>query len=266
MIYRYCTPAGFDILLNLRLKASQISEFNDPFELALGVQIKTAEANIQKDFEERPDLLADWKVTMREQKISFQEDSIEDIIQKVAAFQISDLRRVAELIRNEWNDKLGVACFSRDFDIIQMWAHYADDHKGIIIGIDEKVLTSKSEELFDIEYKNELTRIPVFANPENIPLYEPYIKQALHRKEEKWSYEKEVRVYIDLDKKSPDGRFYIGITADAVKEIYLGLRVHETTEIIAKEIVNRPKFRHLKLFKMSMHSDEYKLVRTKIEM
>lgn len=266
MIYRYCTPAGFDIPLNLRLKASQIFEFNDPFELAFDVQTETAKANIQKDFEERPDLLADWKVTLTEQKIPFQENSNEDVIQKVADFQISDLRRVVELIRNGWNDKVGVTCFSRAFDIIQMWAHYADNHKGIVIGIDENVLTSKSEELFNIEYENEFTRIPVFANPENIALCEPYIKQALHRKEKRWHYEEEVRFYINLDEKSSDGRFYIDITADAVKEIYLGLRVHETTEIIAKEIVNRPEFRHLKLFKMRMLSDEYKLVRTIIEM
>jgi hypothetical protein len=265
MIYRYCTPAGFDIPLNLRLRASQIYEFNDPFELAFGIQTETATANVRKDYKERPGLLTPWKVMLKEQNISFQEDSVEDVIEKIAKFQISDLRRVGKIIRDRWNDKLGVSCFSRSFDIVQMWAHYADNHKGIVIGIDEKVVTSNPEELADIEYDNEFVRIPVFANPDRMDLYEPYIKKALHRKEKKWHYEEEVRFYIGLDEKNPGGRFYKDISAKSITEIYLGLRAHETTEIIAKDIAGRERFRHLKIFKMTVHPDEYKLVPIQIE-
>jgi len=260
MIYRYCTPAGFDIPLNLRLRASRIYEFNDPFELAFGIQTETAGDNVKKDFEEGLELLTQWKVKLKEQNISFKEDSIEDLIEKVVDFQISDLRRVVKLLRDQWNETHGVSCFSKFPDIIQMWAHYADYHKGIVIGLDEKVLTSNPEELADIIYDNEFIRIPVFANPNNIALYEPYIKNILHRKEERWGYEKEVRVYINLEEKSLDGRFYRDIPAEAVKEIYLGLRTDETTEIIAKEIANREKYKHLNVFKMTVHPDEYKLV------
>ena len=260
MIYRYCNLAGFDIPLKLRLRASRIDEFNDPFELAFGIQTETAGDNIRKDFEEGGELLTQWKVKLKEQNISFNEDSFEDFIEKVADFQISDLRKASKHLRDYWKDKIGVSCFSRCPDIIQMWAHYADNHKGIVIGLDEKVLTSNPEELADIIYDNEFIRIPVFATPNNIALYEPYIKNILHRKEEKWGYEKEVRVYINLEEKSLDGRFYRDIPAKAVKEIYLGLRTDETTEIIANEIANREKYKHLNVFKMNVHPDEYKLV------
>ena len=261
IIYRYCTPAGFDIPLNLRLRASRIDELNDPFELAFGIQTETARADVKKDFEESLELLTQWEVILKEQNISFKEDSIEDLIEKVVDFQISDLRRVVKLLQDQWKETHGVSCFSKFPDIIQMWAHYADNHKGLVIGLDEKVLTSNpEEELAIIKYDNDFIRIPVFANPNNIALYAPYITETFKRKEEKWGYEKEVRVYINLEEKSLDGRFYRNIPAEAVKEIYLGLQTDETTEIIAKEIANREKYKHLNVFKMNVHPDEYKLV------
>jgi hypothetical protein len=260
MIYRYCKQTGFDILLNLRLRASKISEFNDPFELAFGIETETALENIRKDYQERPRLINAWKLTLREHKVNFDENSIEDIIGKVAEFQISDLRRVGKLVQDSWKEKMGVTCFSRKKDIIQMWAHYADDHRGIVIGIDESKIMTDPKELAEVEYGKDFVRMPVFANPEKIDLYESHIRNALHRKEKMWEYESEVRFYINLNEKSSDGQYYKHISAESIKEIYLGLRANETTEIIAKEISKRSNFKHLKVLQMSLHPDKFELV------
>jgi hypothetical protein len=259
MIYRYCSTSGFDILLNNRLRASKIFEFNDPFELAFGIDTSSAVSNVRKDYYDRPALLDAWKTLLREQQIEFAQDSAQDIIEKIAAFQIFDLRRIGKQIREGWNEKMGVACFSREFDIIQMWAHYADNHKGIVIGIDETEIMSDPRQLAEVEYNDEFVCFPVFANPERLALYEPYIMQAFHRKEKRWQYEKEVRFYINLDEKASDGHYYKDIPASSIKVVYLGLRAHETTKIIAKEIASRPHFAHLNVFQMEIEPDKYKL-------
>jgi hypothetical protein len=264
MIYRYCSIAGFDILLNKRIRAAKIFEFNDPFELAFGIDASSAIPNIKKDFEERPKLFRIAKTLLREQKIQFDAESTQDIIEKLAAFQIFDLRRIGKQIRENWNEKMGVACFSREFDIIQMWAHYSDNHKGIVVGINETEIMSDPKQLSEVEYNDEFVCFPVYANPDRLNLLEPYIMQAFHRKEKNWHYEKEVRFYINLDEKAPDGHYYKEIPASSIKTVYLGLRAHETTLIVAKEIAKRTEFSHLKVFQMAIEQDQYKLTPNRI--
>jgi hypothetical protein len=261
MIYRYCTTCGFDIHLKLRLKASLISDFNDPFELDFGINTVTAKENILGDLNENPGLIKPWVATLKEQGIEVDEASIDDVVEKMRAFQIRDLRRVGKDIRNRWLKTLGVCCFSRQFDIIQMWAHYSDNHKGIVVGFDESKLTKVSAEIAEIEYRDDKVQLPVHADPRKIKVFEPLIKSTLHRKEIKWKYEEEVRIYVGIDEKDVDGNYYYnGVPPESIREIYLGLRSPETTEIVAKDLDRRPHFSHLKVFKMDVSDDEYKLV------
>ena len=52
MLYKYCTTGGFDILLNSRLKAARIEDFNDPFELVFGVNKDNALDTIRKEYDD----------------------------------------------------------------------------------------------------------------------------------------------------------------------------------------------------------------------
>ncbi len=98
--------------------------------------------------------------------------------------------------------------------------------------------------------------IPIIANPKNIKQHEKYFKDAINRKETNWGYEKEVRFFANFDEKDE----HRTISTSSIKEIYLGLRSHETTEIIAKSIKQRDKYKHLRIYKMYKHESAYKLI------
>lgn len=260
MIYKYCTTDGFDILLKARLKAARIKDFNDPFEIMFGVDEETALDKIKKEYEDNENIVNFWKLLLNDQTIEHDRNSVEDIINKITEFQIKSLKKGIQKIRENWDEKKGIVCLSESADIIQMWAHYTDNHKGIVIGFDEKQFVENEEGLVKVCYQDEMVLLPVTATPEGLDQYEEYIVNVLMTKESNWRYEKEVRLYVDLDEKDVDGNYYVKIPPSSIIEIYLGLRSDETTEIIAKSIKQRTGYRHLRIYKMKKHESSFKLV------
>lgn len=256
MLYKYCKTDGFDILLQSRLKATRIEKFNDPFELVFGVDKDTALENIKREFKEDTGLSKKWESLLADQKIQFDKNTPEDIVEKVTHFQIKDFAKIAKEIRKYWNEKMGIVCLSELPDVIQMWAHYTENHRGIVVGIEESEFVKDKEALVTVCYRDKMVLFPITAIPENLNQYEKYFLDVIRRKESNWNYEKEVRLYVTLDEKDDH---YI-MPASSIKEIYLGLRSHETTEIIAKSIKQRDEYNHLKIYKMDRHGSAYKLV------
>ncbi|HET6515229.1 MAG TPA: hypothetical protein VFG09_08715 [Thermodesulfovibrionales bacterium] len=135
MIYKYCRIDGFDILINSRLRLSRIAGLNDPFELAFGIDEDGAYLNIQNEYREDPYLMQTWISVLDERGISYDQASPADILDKFTEFQISDFRSLPNILRERWNQSMGIACMSEAVDVIQMWAHYTDNHKGIVVGL-----------------------------------------------------------------------------------------------------------------------------------
>lgn len=254
MLYKYCKTDGFDILLQSRLKVSSIEKFNDPFEISFGVDKDSALEIVKNEFKEEPRLINEWKHLLDIQNIQFNKSSPEDIVNKVAHFQIRDFARIAKEMREDWNKNLGLVCLSKYPDIIQMWAHYTDNHRGIVVGIEEnECIEAKS--LITIVYK-EMVLFQITASPKNMYKYDKCFQDVISRKEESWGYEKEVRFFRDYNK---EDEYYV-IPASSIKEIYLGLRSHETTEIVAKSIKQRDEYKHLKIYKMEIDESAYALI------
>lgn len=260
MLYIYCKSDGFDILKNCRLRLNRFENFNDPFELVFGIDEDTASSNIKRDYEEAPNIINAWAQTLDDQHISYDKSSTEDILEKFAKFQINDFDRVREIIWAGWNEKMGIACFSESPDIIQMWAHYTENHRGIVIGIEESEFVKDKEALVTVCYRDNMVLFPITGIPERLDQNTiKFIPEVVGRKESNWSYEKEIRIYIRLDEKDADGNYYFKIPASSIKEIYLGLRSDETTKLIADCIKQREEYKHLKIYKMRKHKSAYKL-------
>ncbi len=229
LYYKYCNSDGFDILLNSRLKTTRASEFNDPFDLAFGIDFEeTGSEKIE------PGLTKKWIL-----------ESIEKTMDSL-------------------NEKFGIACFSRCPDIIQMWSHYAENHRGIVIGLEEDEFVGDRAKLVEVKYRKDMVMLPYTAS---IPMskqvekeYEKRFRIVMGRKESGWSYEEEVRIYAELKEQDKDGNYYVEIPPSSIREIYLGLRSPETSEIIARALKQKKEFRHLKIFKMEKSTREYKLI------
>jgi hypothetical protein len=261
MLYKYCNTNGFDILKNSRLRLSRIDSFNDPFELILGVDEDSALINIKKEHEENSEIINEWMEILSQQNITYDEASPVDILEKFAKFQIGDFKRVLKMLWEDWDQKKGIVCLSESMDVIQMWAHYTDSHKGIVVGLDEGEFIKDKEAIITVCYRDKMVLFPVPGSLDKLGQYAPkYIIEVLRRKETNWSYEKEIRIYGDLNEKEADGHYYINIPSSSIKEIYLGIRSDSMTELIASCIKKRDEYKHLKIFKMTKHASAYKLV------
>jgi hypothetical protein len=151
---------------------------------------------------------------------------------------------------------MGVLCLSKQYNIIQMWGHYANNHKGIVIGIDESMF---GEAIKEVDYKDQIVCLHISTILDEA-YYEGCIKDIISQKETKWSYEQEVRVYVFLEEKEPDGHYYFKLPPSAIKEVYLGLRADEMTKLLANAIRQKEEYRHLKLYEMKKHNKDYGLI------
>jgi len=107
---------------------------------------------------------------------------------------ISEVQR--ELIQQ--NDK-GICCFSADVDNPLMWSHYAEQHKGIVIGY--CVDRTPKPELHKIEYGGDRTlkssRVVKALLENDLTAQKVLNTKALLQKAELWKYENEWRLFGD---------------------------------------------------------------------
>ena len=129
------------------------------------------------------------------------------------------------------------------------------------MGIDENQIVNDKEILITVCYRDNMVLFPVTGVIDNFDKnIIKYFREVLGRNEIKWSYEKEIRLYVSLDEKDQDGNYYIEIPASSIREIYLGLRSSEDTRLLAKSIKQKDEYKHLKIFEMVRHESAYKLI------
>jgi len=92
----------------------------------------SAHLNIHNEYQKDPGIIQVWSSILTEQGVSYDRASPTDILDKFTKFQVSDFRRLPRILRENWNRNMGIACMSEAMDVIQMWAHYTDNHKGVM--------------------------------------------------------------------------------------------------------------------------------------
>ena len=259
MLYKYCDTNGFGILEKSKLRLTKFESFNDPFELVFGIDEDSAPSNIKREYEEDPNVINKWKTILDEQNMVYDNNSLNDIIEKYTEFIIIDHKNIPNILKKQWNDTIGIVCLSETMDVIQMWAHYADNHKGIVVGIDENEIVKDKETLITVCYRDKMVLLPVADLDFNKNIIK-YIPDALSRKETKWSYEKEIRLYGYLEEIDEDRQYYVDISPLAIKEIYLGLRSSQETKLRAKIFKQSNEYQHLIICEMKKHEKAFKLI------
>src|SRR5579863_1779231 len=112
----------------------------------------------------------------------------------------------------------GVLCFSEEWNDILQWAHYADRHRGVCLGLD---IAGSSAKFGKVRYVSE--KDSRLEKPD-----EGYVWRCLTTKFECWSYEREWRVFTTLKEgfwSDSAGReiFFVDFGKELVlKEVLLG--------------------------------------------
>ncbi|MDP3684946.1 MAG: hypothetical protein Q8S01_13545, partial [Ignavibacteria bacterium] len=129
----------YDILINNRLHCSNIIDFNDPYE---GLFVVKYLLKIQRTLRKENGRL------IRTVRGIWEELSLLDPRVKIIVDAI-DKKRVCSLSRKK-ND-------------VQLWAHYANGHRGIAIELD-----IPDDKVFKINYIDNLAELPLSPDSKNI--------------------------------------------------------------------------------------------------
>lgn len=121
--------------------------------------------------------------------------------------------------RDELNEHKGLICLSRSWSNPLLWGHYAEKHTGMALGFDVN-----PEFLAEVIYAKTPLKIPI-DKKSNLPvLSEELMNKLLRTKFYDWKYENEVRVFIELDRKTKEsGMYYYEFSSDfQLREVILG--------------------------------------------
>lgn len=190
MLYKYLSPNRLEVLENLEIRFTQPRALNDPFEASPLLDISPE----TKDFVEQIEREAQdiWKNVPTEDKTPENHKKLQDTISE--ALEKTSPSSAGVGLMDEVNQKLGVLSLSRTFSNLLMWSHYAESHKGFVIGLDE------SHEFFHQRTYQGLKSAPnkiSYTTQRSITHVSDsdFYAKLLCEKPIDWAYEEEVRIF-----------------------------------------------------------------------
>jgi hypothetical protein len=254
ILYKYCDQLGVvKILGALELKLPYISEVNDPLECLPFFYCPDDKAAIEKRYlsvlnRRNLPISANYRRKLDE---LFEAGEIQKTLAE------SSLKTQKNL--NRKNCLLSVSKTARD---TVMWAHYADKHKGVVIGIDfDKFFPKNGIKMYRVDYSEQRPEMNVLDNDEEEDVSVKYMKTLLTKSVE-WRYEREFRV-IFLDTylmaleqqglarlKELNGKktWYLRLNPESIKEIIFGLYTEESLKLAIGKLIKQSELQHIKLY------------------
>lgn len=110
------------------------------------------------------------------------------------ALEAKEERIALRKMRRHLNVGNGVICMSKDWDSPLMWAHYAESHKGVVLGFDVP-----DQAFYQVEYTKKRPTLADMGLNTLDDITPEDIKRLIRTKAEGWSYEQEYRAYIGLN-------------------------------------------------------------------
>ena len=158
----------------------------------------------------------------------------------------------------------GICSFSKARKNQLMWAHYADEHRGVCIGFKEHLIRTQDSNIFplDVTYQDEY---PVKEITKRFNHYEQFpgenslksiagdiLYSVLRTKYTSWSYERERRLVTE----KPQA---VKFDPQAVNSIAFGLRMSERDKQTLKQLLSGPVWQHVKWFQAIKSKTKYAL-------
>jgi hypothetical protein len=145
----------------------------------------------------------------------------------------ADAQKRFAKIREQFSERIGLVCFSRNWDNLLLWSHYGDKHKGICLGFD-----IPDDLLITVRYVSERLCPPQCEEGIESAAAEYYCIKF-----KQWGYEDEVRFCANLDKSEGGLYFYDFRENDQhiqLREVILGHRCSLEERAIERALSNYP--------------------------
>ena len=159
-----------------------------------------------------------------------------------------EFRKAMKSTKKQLAKTKGILCFSETWTNPVQWSHYANNHKGVCLGFDvPKTSLSK------VNYIEERL-------PHNGKIDESLMIKFLTTKFSHWSYEKEYRAFLSLDKEE-NGLYYSNFS-DSFKLSSVIIGAHSK---VAKSQIAKTIDKNVEIFKARAAFRSFKIVRNKNE-
>ena len=264
VLYKYCDQLGIvKILGSLELKLPRISDLNDPLECLpfpyCPEDKSTMKEQWLRTFNRNHIIpLVDWEQKLNEQ---FERGEIQKNLIDGFRKHLYDLRQKTFLLS-----------VSQEARSTVMWAHYADEHKGGVIGIDfDQIFPKYCLKVDRVNYSEQRPRMNVLDDFESSEFKEKH-RNTLFSKSDEWEYEKEYRnifddaYLIDLKKQglacqkdfNDKKTWFLRLNQKSIREVIFGLYTDDGLKSAISKLVERPELQHVKL-RQSEESETYTL-------
>jgi hypothetical protein len=233
ILYKYLPPRRLDVLETQLIRLTQPGDLNDPMESRLPF-LK---------------MVAGWGTFV---------DSVPEMRDRSNGLR-PDEQRIAQhgLLQKVWDNGTVILSLSASRTVEPMWSHYADSHRGFVVGFDAEhpyfSKTNGRQLLAPVKYKKQL---PYFVYFEEMRLKDLAFTKSLH-----WAYEREWRLVKSIAgtkrfleakcaktasgydlwlERLPAGAFH-SVTIGEAAPAELGLLILAT--------LSQPRFRHVKVYR-----------------
>lgn len=239
VLYKYLPPERIDVLAGLRIRFSQPSALNDPYECTLTFSLDDIRQSMQSE------ITAALGVghPIHQRLVGL----LPAVVRQERLEQIMAGGLPTDNVQRALDTKLGVLSLSMSPINTRMWSLYAADHRGFCLGFHRDAeLCAPSRQhhllqwLYHVEYADTPHALPLKGSiaPEDLA------RLALTRKSHDWSDEQEVRAVRSLEhgRIDPFGTdsaghplFLYPFPKTALAEVVLGARCSADTETRIRE-------------------------------
>lgn len=216
LLYKYqsFSPYSVDSLVRKYFYFSSANELNDPFEFRYSDKLSDQELqDINNTY---------W--ASKEQK--------GESLTRVQTNEIRDILR-------SMNTSQGVLCVSGSINNPTMWSHYADSHKGWVLGFDRSELFEYGDNNWvPVEYEDDIPRLDysILMSAGNNPVNQ-ILRPIYTTKLRSWKYEDEYRmIRIAGTQKNKEVVKRQGFNVKAIREIIFGCKATSETKALVYKI------------------------------
>lgn len=272
MLFKYCSfMRAIEILKSAKIRLTQPSDFNDPFEMHPEFQLMSKE-----DIAELPPALDE-----QGNVVPGMRQLTPEAMHRMFAAVLPHIARMAPIHnqypgatfaiannavgRDYYDQNFGVLSLSETPDNLLMWSHYGDSHRGVVLGFDENhtffqgaEITPGLSRLNRVEYnqKRPILSSTTRDNP-----------KVFLRKSTEWAYEKEWRLIRPLSEAADtierDNLFPLclfDIPQDAVRLIITGSQmIQSEQQELCNYCANMPSLAHTRIHHMLLSTEHYEL-------
>jgi hypothetical protein len=236
IIYKYVHPARIDILENTTIRFTQPSDLNDPFE-----------TNVS-DFEYRQDLIRQQTEENRRMFAGVGGDK--DVADAIIADHFNNV--LPERFKETIDKTTAILSLTEAPENLLMWSHYADQHRGFVIGFDTDNEFFQDESIYltplrRMTYSDVRYQLPVGSSPAtDLNVATEWRNALLFRKSLAWKYEEELRLVsspynANMTKPAPEGSrlplCLFNFPPDCIKRVILGANISNLNREIISKVV-----------------------------